>query len=120
MGVAENLRTRADEVTVFLVLGAGFLALFAGYPYFWAIWVIGFAVVLPLVSILLGLDDEEEEPDDDVEEGEDALDALKRRYADGDLSDEEFERRLERLLETENREDAAAYIERRERDAERE
>lgn len=119
MGVVENLRTKADEVTVFLVLGAGFVALFAGFDYFWAVWVLGFAVLLPLVDILLDPDSETELLDDDADE-EDALAALKRRYADGELTDEAFERRLERLLETEDRDAAREYVERRERDAETE
>lgn len=48
---------------------------------------------------------------------EDALDALKRRYADGEVSDREFERRLERLLETD---DVDAARVRRERERTRE
>ena len=33
----------------------------------------------------------------------DPLDRLKRRYADGEVSDEEFERRLDRLLDADSR-----------------
>lgn len=44
---------------------------------------------------------------------EDALDTLKRRYADGEVSDEEFERRLGRLLETDDVSEARAARERR-------
>ncbi|WP_254535517.1 SHOCT domain-containing protein [Halomarina litorea] len=43
---------------------------------------------------------------------EDALDTLKRRYADGEVSDEEFERRLGRLLETDDVSEARAQRER--------
>jgi hypothetical protein len=48
---------------------------------------------------------------------EDALDALKRRDADGEIGDREFERRLGRLLETDDVDAARA---RRERDRIRE
>ncbi|KZN25513.1 hypothetical protein A4G99_03270 [Haladaptatus sp. R4] len=34
------------------VLGAGLLALFLGYSWFWMVFVFGFAVVLPLLTIL--------------------------------------------------------------------
>lgn len=44
---------------------------------------------------------------------EDALDTLKRRYADGEVSDEEFERRLGRLLENDDVDEARAARERR-------
>lgn len=36
----------------------------------------------------------------------DPLDRLKRRYADGEVSDEEFERRIDRLLDADRRLDA--------------
>jgi len=51
---------------------------------------------------------------DDVGRGDttDALDRLRTRYANGDLTDEQFERKLDRLLETETPEDAAEYVER--------
>lgn len=42
----------APTLAVFAVLGAGLLALFAGYSWFWLVFVIGFAVVVPLVAIL--------------------------------------------------------------------
>ncbi|OIB56408.1 hypothetical protein BBD46_18370 [Natrialba sp. SSL1] len=44
------------------------------------------------------------------DEPEDALERLRVRYADGDLSDAEFERRLELLLETGSLSDAERYL----------
>ncbi|ELY89204.1 hypothetical protein C483_14695 [Natrialba hulunbeirensis JCM 10989] len=44
------------------------------------------------------------------DEPEDALERLRVRYADGDLSDAEFERRLELLLETGSLGDAERYL----------
>jgi uncharacterized membrane protein len=49
----------------------------------------------------------------------DAIDRLRSRYAEGDLTDEQFERKLDRLLETETPEDAAEWR-KRERDGESE
>ncbi|ELY88897.1 SHOCT domain-containing protein [Natrialba taiwanensis] len=40
----------------------------------------------------------------------DSLETLRARYASGDLSDAEFERRLETLVETETETDAARYL----------
>jgi len=122
--------------TALLVLGAGLGSLF-GLPIlsavdFWIVFVIGYAVVVPLVSLLRGhrADDEatdrrppeaadrtrrsdersDRTPDDaDVD---DALDRLRDRYARGDLSEAQFERKLEVLLETDTPENARERVER--------
>lgn len=114
MGVAENLRNEADGVVALLVLGLGFAALFTGQSWFWLVWVIGFAVVLPLVSIAFGLDDDDEETESTPPRDEEAaaLEELKRRYARDEIDEAEFEARLERLLETEDVEAAREYVER--------
>jgi uncharacterized membrane protein len=113
-----------------LVLGAGLGSLF-GLPFleaidFWVIFVIGFAVVVPLVSLLRGRDEDADsearrdsgadtehvaaaESDDGVDA---ALDRLRDRYARGELSEAQFERKLEALLETETPEDARERLER--------
>ena len=114
-----------------LVLGAGLGSLFE-LPLltavdFWVIFVIGFAVVVPLVSLLRGRDDDAG-PDGSRRDGRDdtervadagaeedvdsALDRLRDRYARGDLSEAQFERKLEALLETETPEDARERLDR--------
>lgn len=142
---------KVEEVLALLILGAGFVALFTGFEYFFLVWILGFAVLLPLVSVLL--EDEEEasladsidstfesigtvirgidrgfqdhvepafegrEPrrrdDDRAAEDEnstaDALDIIRQRYARGDLTDEQFERKLDRLFETTTPEDALEW-----------
>jgi len=113
MGVLSNAREDIAGVTTFLILGAGMIALFAGVSWFWAIWVVGFAVLLPLVGILT---DDGDETDESESDAEDPIERLKRRYADGELGDEEFERRLERLLQTDDEEPGASI----EREIERE
>ena len=45
------------------------------------------------------------EDDRTSEADETALEQLRRRYAEGELTDEQFERKLERLLETQTIED---------------
>ena len=115
-----------------LVLGAGLGSLF-GLPVlaaidFWIIFAIGYAVVVPLVSLLRGRTartvparrgsrnaaqseraDADRSGDDDVDE---ALVRLRDRYARGDLSEEQFERKLEVLLETDTPENARDRVER--------
>ena len=131
MGALRNAREELPGVVAVLVLGLGLADLFLNVVPgvgFWVIFIIGFAVVLPLVGILFDEDDESAtgtDPPSDRNRGgerekENALERLKRRYAEGELSDEEFERRLERLLETETESAAADYLrrERRERDPE--
>ncbi|MFC6904150.1 SHOCT domain-containing protein [Halalkalicoccus tibetensis] len=145
----ERLEENAVGVASLLVTGLGLLALFAGASWFWLVFLLGFMVVVPLVALLFG--DEEEraewwddwwgdesdweewfgtkedwlgsssdEPEAEPEaarepSNRDALATLRYRYAQGDLTDEQFERKLERLLETETMED----LEDRERARER-
>ncbi|WP_134672500.1 SHOCT domain-containing protein [Halorussus marinus] len=111
----------ATQVASLLVVGLGLLGLFAGIEGFWLVFVIGFAVVVPLVDTLLGDDEASADPDASVEAPEskqEALDTLRDRYARGDLSDAEFERKVERLLETETPESARDHVA-RERGGER-
>ncbi|WP_144904779.1 SHOCT domain-containing protein [Halobellus captivus] len=118
--------------TALLVLGAGLGSLF-GVPVlaavdFWIIFVVGYAVLVPLVSLLRGAsdtDDGNEERqrfaseesrgagDHTTEDVDAALARLRERYARGDLSDEQFERKLEVLLETDIPENARERIGRR-------
>jgi hypothetical protein len=150
-----------------LVLGAGFVALFADFDYFFLIWILGFVVLVPIVAMLF----EEDEGDDDFSRGfwhdieefrydieelrrdvglsnhtrtrrrepertrtqrgkrenaeqtpstQDALSTLRERYANGDLTDEQFERKLDRLLKTETPENATEWRERTMREVETE
>ena len=131
----------AAGIAALLVLGLGLASLFGLVPVgpFWAIFAIGFAVVVPLVAVLENrlrsrTADPPSESDDrrsdasrtDDESLDAALDRLRERYARGDLSDEQFESKLEALLETGSPEDARERLERRRRgrggdpDAERE
>ncbi|MDS0278570.1 SHOCT domain-containing protein [Halomicroarcula sp. S1AR25-4] len=96
---------------VVAVLTFGLTALFpiAGLPKLAAATaILGFLVVLPLVGIL-GADFPLVESDatsqarsSEPEPTESPIERLRDRYARGEVSDEEFERRLERLLETED------------------
>lgn len=118
--VLASLLEEAPAITVFLVLGIGLVALFTGQPWWWMVFPVGFAVVLPLVAILSdtfvldadAADEGESEERDEREETQDALDTLRNRYARGEIDEAEFERRVERLLENETVEDVEARRER--------
>jgi uncharacterized membrane protein len=124
-----RLRENAVGVLSTLVLGLGFVAMAANVEGFWLVWVLGFAVVVPIVSALTGEDEERERSRSRPRSREsaarerrsagerdavdDALATLRDRYARGELSDEAFERKLEALLETETPEAARDVVERR-------
>jgi hypothetical protein len=127
--VGERARENVTGILSLLVLGTGFLALFAGFRYFFVVWIVGYAVLVPLVAILAGeadtgdgerwqpgtwsRDDGQHREDDTDDEREvdttDALATLRERYARGELTDAQFERKLDALLETESPESAAEW-----------
>jgi hypothetical protein len=132
------------KVTSLSVLGLGLAALFLGYERFWLVFVLGFAVLVPIVATLSeeldggegdrrnradstarrsGESDRRDDGsahrsaervghDAESESKQDALDALRERYARGDLTEAEFERKVETLLETETPESARKHVER--------
>jgi uncharacterized membrane protein len=119
--VSERAVGNARDILSLLILGAGFVALFGGGEYFFLIWIIGFAVVLPIVAILSGNPTaatmtcctgdvsafEVDKHDDANRTTSDTLETLRDRYARGELTDEQFERKLDHLLETESVEETA-------------
>ncbi|WP_198662150.1 SHOCT domain-containing protein [Halorussus litoreus] len=136
------------KLTALLVLGLGLTTLFLGYGWFWMVFAVGFAVAVPLVKLAtdeLGLAGastprSEGSPDsmanrhadsrsdaradhrraDAPRSKQDALDALRTRYAQGELDEMEFERKVEKLLETETLEGARDRVaERRDGDSPR-
>lgn len=79
----------------------------------------GAAIIMGILLLLFGSDfltdrTEEETDETDTEDepvdAEDALDRLRARYAEGELSEEAFERRLETLLQTETIEDVESFL----------
>jgi uncharacterized membrane protein len=130
--MSDSFGDRITGAISILTLGAGLIALFAGFDWFWIVFVIGWVVLTPLAGVLFGSNDEEwvesngdwvraenaenAETTDDAAGGtgqgskQDALERLRERYASGELSDEQFERKLERLLETDTLENAREYV----------
>ncbi|SFR37093.1 SHOCT domain-containing protein [Halogeometricum limi] len=111
--------TPLQEVVAGVVIGAillvGFALLAVGYPFFWVVFPVGFAGVLPMAIGLTRLYERRREAEAKRREAErsepgSALETLRRRYATGEIDEDEFERRVERLLGTETASDAAAYV----------
>ena len=101
------------------ILSFGFASLFAVLlpgvlgPLIPATFILGFFVLVPLVA-LLGEDfplveaaGPGGEPASSTATTEDPLATLRERYATGEIGEEEFERKLDRLLETEELDDRA-------------
>jgi len=119
---ADSLAGVAAGAVTFLTLAVAFGLMFLGVPYFWVAFPVGFGGLLPLSASLAkwyesNRADERERShgyesatgrDDETDE---AIDALRERYARGEIDDAEFERRVERLLETESVDDAEALLE---------
>ncbi|WP_123623744.1 SHOCT domain-containing protein [Halorubrum sp. CSM-61] len=106
--IAWNLRHRWRRIFAVLVLGAGVAApLVTGL--WWSlplVWFFGLFVALPVLHTLTkpvpdGDDDGDADAPDDP-----ALRALRERYARGEIDEREFERKLDRLLATEDAETA--------------
>lgn len=99
-------------IALIFLVGFGLFAL--GNPWFWVAFPVGFAGVLPAAIALVKLYESRQKQDTDaVDETADALETLRRRYAVGELTEEEFEEKVEHLLETETVADARKTTESR-------
>ena len=128
--IADRLRRNATGIAATAVTGTWLAALLAGFGWWLPFMLFGYVVIVPVVAMLFDEEDEAESDGasdhaggiaaaDERDDVSDALQRLRTRYANGDLTDEQFERKLDRLLETETPEDAAEWLERN-REVERE
>jgi len=141
---AERLRENATGVVSTVVTGIWLAAMFTGQDWWLAALLFGYVVVVPVTAMLFGDEDDIEEwwdqevkgvgeldgSDEDTDaspeeppadsDTRDALETLRDRYARGELTDEQFERKLERLLESESLEDVEDRFERERRASDRE
>jgi len=91
-------RTAGAVSLAVLAVGLGGLAL--GVDWAWVAFPVGYGGVLPVAVARTKARVREESPDAD---GTDPLATLRERYARGEIDDAAFERRVERLVETEER-----------------
>lgn len=113
--VAWNVRHRWRRIFAVLVVGAGVAAPFIT-GLWWSlplVWFFGLFVALPVLHTLTKpLPDGDADDADNDAPADPALRALRERYARGEIDEAEFERKLDRLLETED----AETVDRSERD----
>jgi len=110
------LESVAAGAVTFLTLAVAFGLLALGNPYFWVAFVVGFGGGMPLAVGLAKYYESRHEREQSSRSGDSDTDAaladLRERYARGELDDDEFEARVERLLETESISDARSFAER--------
>ena len=98
----EAIKLLIASTTTALTLGTAFGLLALGFELFWILFPLGFGVVLPTALGFVELhhattaSDENRSPRN---ESDTARNELQQQYVRGELSGEEFERRLERLME---------------------
>lgn len=104
----------AAGVVSILTLGVAFGLLAAGQSFFWVAFPVGFGGGLPLAIGLARWYGSDTEPNESTRQEHTETDAaladLRDRYARGELDDEEFEARVERLLETESIANAKPFV----------
>ena len=105
--VSARLRENATRIATVLVTGTWLVALFSGQGWWLPVMLFGYVVAVPLVALLFGDREDVAEWWGDgaastvEDDREDPIEALRVRYARGELTDEAFERKLDRLLEAE-------------------
>jgi uncharacterized membrane protein len=108
--LAERFAANAAGIAATTVTGTWLAALLLGFDWWLAFMLFGYIVIVPVVAMLFDEDDESgEETDengseraqsrsrterDDDDDASDALARLRTRYANGELTDEQFERKL--------------------------
>ncbi|GAB7090488.1 hypothetical protein JCM18237_07590 [Halorubrum luteum] len=121
--VLERARRNATGIVATAVTGTWLAALMLGADWWLAAMLFGYIVIVPVTAMLFDDEDPETVNDSAVEARAgrtrasaggrtDALELIRTRYAAGELTDEAFERKLDRLLETETITDAQEWMDR--------
>jgi len=132
-----DLVSAVGGLTVALIFAVAFGGLALDVAYWWVAFPVGFGGVLPAAVALARrrwgdeqAGDEQADDErtasresagttDDAPDPEAALQTLRERYAAGEIDEVTFERRVDRLLETETIADAEATVERARRERDR-
>ena len=140
--LTRRFRKNVTAIAFILVTVIWLAALSTGQSWWLFALLFGYAFLVPIVASLFGEKEEipivtslfgyeEEDGDggnsrsDELEtnmgtedNNRDALETLRNRYVRGELTEEQFERKLDQLLDTESLEDAEDLVNERERETE--
>ena len=107
------LQSIVAGATTGLILTVAFGLLALGVPWFWVVFPVGFAGLLPVAMGVTKWYEQRQTdhhtPKSTTTAEKEALETVRNRYARGEIDEAEFERRVEVLLETESVDDAEAY-----------
>jgi hypothetical protein len=125
----DRARENATGIVSTLVTGLWLVLLISGVEYWLAVMLLGYIVVIPITGMLFGDDEESESESSDMSgpwqsessderttettdpgNTDDAIQELRGRYARGEITEEQFERKVERLLETDSVESANEHM----------
>jgi uncharacterized membrane protein len=114
---ASPIEAIAAGAVSIITLGVAFGLLALGQSYFWVAFPVGFGGGIPIAIGLVRWYESRMDANESIRqshhETDTALANLRDRYARGKLTDEEFEDRVERLLETESVADARSLTKRK-------
>ena len=92
----------AAGVTMALIFLVAFGLLALDVAWFWVVFPVGFAGVLPAVIGLVRYYEQSASTAESAADTDDPLETLKRQYARGEIDETEFERRLDGLLDSDS------------------
>lgn len=117
-GPRQRFRENLSGIVATIHTGVWLAAMLTGQSWWLAYMLFGYIVIVPLVGMVFedpgAMEDDSATGEATVPEGrrpgaptedDDALATLRERYARGELTDEQFNRKVDRLLETETIED---------------
>jgi len=106
-----HLTSVVASVVTMVTLTTAFGLLAVGWPYFWIVFPIGFGGVLPAATAIAGWREAKRKQTATVRQTSAGgkLATLREQYANGEIDEITFERKVERLLETESIEDAKLF-----------
>lgn len=109
----DDLKSVVATVVSGLTLTLAFTLIALGISSFWVVFAIGFGAVLPAsVKVAEYYGEKQQSTDETQDSKENALEELKKKFINDEISEQEFEKRVEKLVQTGTVEDAREYVER--------
>jgi uncharacterized membrane protein len=107
---SDRISDNITQVTSTIITGVWLVALFTGQSWWLSFMLFGYIIVVPLTALIFGDEEDIEEWWDsdvqtDKEKQEEPIKNLKNKYVNGQISEKEFDRKLQKLIDTENIED---------------